>query len=41
MVNYHKEAGKITKKKVLTMEKVLKSKVESGEFNIESAKEEL
>lgn len=41
MVNYHKEAGKITKKKVETMERNLKGKIEIGEFDIENAKEDL
>lgn len=41
MVNYHKKAGKITKKKVKRLKRDFKSKVDTGTFNIKSANEEI
>jgi uncharacterized protein YdhG (YjbR/CyaY superfamily) len=41
MVNYHKVTGRVTKKKVTRLKKSLKSKVETGNFNIANAQAEV
>jgi hypothetical protein len=41
MVNYHKTTGRVTKKKMQRLRKNLKSKLETGTFNINNIKSEI